>query len=203
MFTKTLPVVGQEAVESKRNFPVLVEVPAAVNPPDQVLVPDNLKSPLLLELKVKFLLAPEIFDEITIFPVLSTFIALSVTLASTIFIVLLEPVSLFCNVKSLPDALFLRTVLFTLPTVAPFKVNVPVVADELPIVKARVLVPVIAIAPIDKELVPILIPAVVALPTLLNCATLAVVHAPAAVFGDQLVFVYQAVEAPELTQDIV
>ena len=99
--------------------------------------------------------------------------------------------------------MFLRIVLATLLTVAPFNVKFPVVDDELPIVKALVLENVISIEPIDNAAVPMLIPAVVADPVLLNCATLAVVHTTEAVLGDQLVFVYQAVEAPELTQDIV
>lgn len=203
VFTKTLPVVGQEAVESKRNFPVPEELPAAVNPPDQLFVPDSLRSPVFVELKVRFLPDPEMLDEIIMFPVLSTFTALVVALASTTPIVFPVPVSLFCRVKSLAFELFLRIVLATLLMVAPFNVKFPAVPDELPIVRPLVLENVISIEPIDKAEVPILIPAVVADPVLLNCATLAVVHEADVVLGDQFPAVYQAVPAPELLQEMV
>lgn len=77
--------------------------------------------------------------------------------------ILPDPVSLFWIVNKELEA-FLRIVLETELTVAPFKVNVPVVLLLLPTVNTLVLAAVISIAPIDKLAVPIFIPAVVAVP---------------------------------------
>ena len=87
-------------------------------------------------------------------------------------------------------------------SVAPFNVRVPDVVELSPIIKARVRKVETSTAPIDKLAVPKLIPAVVAVPVLLNCATLLVVHAPEAVLGVQFVFVYHAVPVVEFVQGI-
>src|SRR5438045_7568188 len=79
---------------------------------------------------------------------------------------------------------------------APFRVSVPAVAELLPMVNLRVRSEVISIAPIDSGAVAILIPAVIALPALLNWAMWVVVHWAAEVLGVQFVFVYQGVSEP-------
>jgi hypothetical protein len=112
------------------------------------------------------------------------------------FMVFPVPVSLFCKVSKLLLA-FLRMVLAILFTVAELRVRVPVVVELLPIVRARVLALVTSIAPMLRDAVFILIPAVVAVPALANWAMLVVSQAPEAVSGFQLVSVYQAVEPAE------
>lgn len=137
---------------------------------------------------------------IVIPPLPSVAMMFSLVFANTTFIVFPVPVSLSCSVNRKP-LLFLSITFETLFTVVPFSVKLPFV-EELPIVNARVLAEVTSIAPIDKEAVPILIPAVVAVPVFANCAMLEVNHAPDAVLGDQLAAVYQAVDAPVLAQVI-
>jgi hypothetical protein len=88
-------------------------------------------------------------------------------------------------------------------TEAPFNVNVPIVEEEFPIVSTLVRDEDTSIAPIEREDVPILIPAVVAIPVLLNCAILQVFQSLEVKLGVQLVLVYHAVVDPVLVQGIV
>jgi hypothetical protein len=88
------------------------------------------------------------------------------------------------------------------PTAAPFSVSVPFETLE-PIVNALVLAAVTSICPMERDAVPIFIPAVVAVPEFRNSATLPVSQAPEAVLGLQFPAVYHAVAAPVLAQKIL
>ena len=96
-----------------------------------------------------------------------------------------------------------RMVLEVALTTAPFRVSVPDVTTLLPILNTLPLSEVTSIAPIERLAVPILIPAVVAVPALLNWAILEVVQAFDAVDGDQFPEVYQAVAAPVFIQGMM
>ena len=95
-------------------------------------------------------------------PVPSTKTMLLLVLPKITFMVLPVPVSLFWRVSRLPLALRRMTSL-TLLTLVPFKVREPL-PEELPMVSARARVLSTLIAPIDNDPLPILMPAVVALP---------------------------------------
>jgi hypothetical protein len=192
------PNLAPEATETAPFAAELLPFSSSV-PVDTVVVPvyeltpERVKTPEPDPASVKFLELPKMLLLMVTPPLPSIWIRWFVEFPRTTFIVLPDPVSLFCRVSVL--LLELRRITLETPfTVAPFNVKFPEVDELLPMVKFRVLADVTSIAPIERALVSILIPAVFAVPAFAKVATSEVVHAPEAVEGLQFAAVYQAVE---------
>lgn len=120
---------------------------------------------------------------------------------------LMVPVAptLLWRVRTLPLSAAVRRMTFAVPfTVVPLRLRTPAKPVLLlPIAKVLLRWLETSMAPIDKVDVPRLIPAVVAVPDLLNWAMSVVFQAVEPVLGDQLPAVYHAVELPVLPHAIV
>ena len=152
----TSVVAGKAAATAQVMFPLFMVVV-----PPYVLAADRVNTPAPIPSLVKFLFTPEIMEPIVMPPVPEIFTKLLVALPST------TPILASVKASSLVELLL--KIVFEMPlTTAPFKVKVPIPVVVTTVKLLVTLALVASIAPIESDPVVIFMPAIFAVPALLN-----------------------------------